>query len=132
MPGSALPSGPARRRVYSVTPATHSHPPELRLLLQLGVPLQSAREAAWALFRLRGLRTFASGATFSACASTGPREEKHSQKMTLCGHSTGPTQRRHDGSTTPDLWLLRRRAGHGAEQQEVQLLAEDSGLVGVA
>ena len=65
----------------------------------------------------RGIRTLASGATLSACSSTGSRKEKHSQKMTLGSHGTGPTQRRHDGSTTSDLWLLRKRVGRGAEQR---------------
>lgn len=37
--------------------------------------------------------------------------------MTLGSHGTGPTQRRHDGSTTSDLWLLRKRVGRGAEQR---------------
>lgn len=37
--------------------------------------------------------------------------------MTLGNHGTGPTQRRHDGFTTSDLWLLRKRAGRGAEQR---------------
>lgn len=110
-------SGPARQRVPGLALATHPRPAELRLPLQLREPFQSAREAAWARPRLRGIRTLASGATLSACFSTGSREEKHSQKMTLGSHGTGPTQRRHDGSTTSDLWLLRKRAGRGAEQR---------------
>lgn len=116
-PGPAPNSGPARQRVPGLALATHPRPAELRLPLQLREPFQSAREAAWARPRLRGIRTLASGATLSACFSTGSREEKHSQKMTLGSHGTGPTQRRHDGSTTSDLWLLRKRAGRGAEQR---------------
>jgi len=88
------------------------------------MPLQSAREAALAHFRLCGVGTLTPGATLSACASTGPREEKHSQEMALGSYGTGPTQRRHDGSATSDLGPLRKRAGHGAEQRMVHPLAE--------
>lgn len=115
--GSAPNSGPARQRVPGLALATHPRPGELRLPLQLRVPLQSACEAAWARPRLRRIRTLASGATLSTCSSTGSRKEKHSQKMTLGSHGTGPTQRRHDGFATSDLWLLRKRAGRGAEQR---------------
>lgn len=83
------------------------------------MPLQSAREAALAHFRLCGIGTLTPGATLGACASTGPRKKKHSPELALGSDGTGPTQRRHDGSATFDLGPLRRRAGHGAEQRMV-------------
>lgn len=113
--------------VPRVSGATHCLLLELRLLPQLRMPLQSAREAALAHFRLCGIGTLTPGATFSACASTRPREEKQSQEIALGSYGTGPTQRRHDGSATSDLGPPRKRAGHGAEQRVVRPLAEPWG-----